>query len=66
MGTIGMKKLVSALIQSMPDFANVGVFLVFIFSLFAIFGMQQYSGVFYNACRYQNKPETSYEWLYDP
>lgn len=61
-----MKKLVSALLQSMPDFANVGVFLVFIFSLFAIFGMQQYSGVLYNACRYQSSPETPDQWLYDP
>ena len=60
-----MKKLVSALIHSMPDFAHVGFFLVFIFSLFAIFGMQQYSGDLYNACRYQSYPESVDGWLID-
>lgn len=34
-----MKKLVSALIQSLPDFMNVAFFLVFVFALFAILGM---------------------------
>jgi len=34
-----MKRLVSALIQSLPDFVNVAIFLVFMFALFAIMGM---------------------------
>jgi Ion transport protein len=62
---IGMKKLVLAFIQSLPDFVNVGVFLIFVFLLFAILGMHQYNGVFYNACRFNSKPETPTSWAID-
>lgn len=34
-----MKKLIGALIQSLPDFANVGTFLVYVFILFATMGL---------------------------
>jgi hypothetical protein len=34
-----MKKLISALIESLPDFANVGIFLVYVFILFATLGV---------------------------
>eukprot|EP00347_Sterkiella_histriomuscorum_P011811 403371009 len=57
-----MKKLVGALIQSLPDFFNVAIFLAFIFLLFAILGVHQYNGVLYNRCRYQNHPESPNEW----
>jgi len=39
-----MKKLIQALIQSLPDFANVGAFLVYVFILFATMGLHQYNG----------------------
>ena len=35
----GMKKLISALITSIPDFVNVILFLVFIFMLFETLGL---------------------------
>jgi hypothetical protein len=34
-----MKKLIQALISSLPDFANVGTFLVYVFILFATMGL---------------------------
>jgi hypothetical protein len=42
---------------SIRDFANVGVFLVFVFILFATMGVQQYSGSLYNTCRLQPFPD---------
>ncbi len=47
----GMRKLIKALINSIPDFTNVIVFIVFVFLLFATVGLHQYNGAFYNACR---------------
>jgi hypothetical protein len=35
----GMKKLISALINSIPEFANVLTFLVFVLVLFATIGL---------------------------
>lgn len=35
----GMKRLVESLIEALPDFANVGVFLIFVFTLFATMGL---------------------------
>ena len=60
-----MKKLISALIESLPDFANVGIFLVYVFILFATLGVHQYNGSTYNVCRYKDKPENLTNWLYD-
>lgn len=34
-----MKKLMAALIHSIPEFANVGIFLVYVFLLFATIGL---------------------------
>ena len=36
---LGMKKNISALIQSIPDFLNVVAFLMFIFGLLSILGV---------------------------
>lgn len=36
---LGVKNLILALIKSIPDFANVVVFLIFMFLLFATFGL---------------------------
>lgn len=35
----GMRKLISALINSIPEFANVVMFLVFVFIMFATIGL---------------------------
>jgi len=34
-----MKKLINSLIHSLPDFVNVGIFLIFVFILFATMGV---------------------------
>jgi hypothetical protein len=49
----------------MPDFANVGVFLVFVFVLFATMGLHQYNGDYYNACRFSDKPFDNGTWPID-
>eukprot|EP00347_Sterkiella_histriomuscorum_P013361 403365010 len=61
----GLKKHVTALIQSIPDFFNVTIFLLFIFLLFAILGTHQYQGVLYNQCRLNPLPETPDTWAID-
>lgn len=61
----GVKNLIQALIKSIPDFANVVVFLVFMFLLFATFGLHQYNGSFYNACRLNPEPESPISWIAD-
>jgi len=61
-----MKKLIEALFQSLPDFANVGSFLIFVFILFATMGVHQYNGDLYKICSYNRHPETSDLWDYDP
>lgn len=60
-----MKNLIQALIRSIPQFANVVVFLMFMFILFAIIGLHQYNGSFYNACRLKPYPESSTSWEVD-
>jgi len=60
-----MKNLIQALIRSIPQFANVVVFLVFMFILFATIGLHQYNGSFYNACRLNKYPESSTSWEVD-
>lgn len=39
-----MKALIKSLLRALPEFANIGVFMVFIFILFATIGLQQYNG----------------------
>lgn len=51
-----MRILVTALIQSIPDFLNVAVFLLFIFIIFAILGVFEYNGILYNRCRLTPDP----------
>jgi hypothetical protein len=57
--------LILALIKSIPDFANVVVFLIFMFLLFAAFGLHQYNGSYYNACRLSPEPESPDSWTAD-
>jgi hypothetical protein len=60
-----MKNLIQALIKSIPAFANVVVFLIFAFLLFATIGLHQYNGTFYNACRVNSDPESPELWFAD-
>lgn len=46
-----MRKLVTALIFTLRDFGHVGIFLMYVFILFAIMGVHLYSGITYNQCR---------------
>ncbi len=52
---------------ALPNFINVGIFLIFVFVLMAILGLHQYSSQFYNRCRYTPEPvyddlEQKYIW----
>jgi hypothetical protein len=46
-----MKRLMMSLIKSLPALGNVVMFLLFIFILFGILGVQLHSGDYYNRCR---------------
>ena len=48
---IGIKKHVNILVGALPNFLNVGIFLIFVFILFAILGLHQYGESFLNRCR---------------
>lgn len=60
-----MRKLIGSLIASLPALANVVVFLMFVFILFGILGVQQYVGAFYNRCRMTPQPVDG-KWEIDP
>jgi voltage-dependent calcium channel L type alpha-1D len=51
-----MKRLVLALLRSLPALANVVIFLLFFFLLFSILGVNQFQGVMYNRCRTTELP----------
>ena len=51
-----MKRLIASLIQSLPALGNVVVFLLFIFILFSILGVQQFVGQLYYRCRLTPAP----------
>ena len=62
-----MKALILSLLSSMPGLFNVGIFLAFIFTIFAIFGTHQFNGQQYSRCRMTLEPtlifnSTAYEW----
>lgn len=46
-----MRKLVSSLVGSMKKLLNAVVFMLFIFMLFGILGIQQFQGTMYHRCR---------------
>jgi hypothetical protein len=49
----------------LPEFVNIGIFLAYIFILFAILGTHLYCGDFYNECRYNPEPENPGSWAID-
>jgi len=52
-----MKKLISSLLASLPALGNAVMFMMFIFLLFCILGVQSFSGLLYQRCRYDPTPE---------
>ena len=61
----GMRRLMRSLIKSLPALANVIIFLLFIFMLFGILGIQQYNGSMYYFCRQTDAPVNG-EWAKTP
>lgn len=51
-----MKALIQSLLSSLPGLFNVGIFLAFIFTIFAIFGTHQFVGSQYRRCRETDEP----------
>lgn len=47
----GIRRLITAVILSLPTLGSVLLFLGFVFVVFATFGTQLFSGVYYNRCR---------------
>lgn len=48
--------LVMTLLDSLPSLVNVMLFLLFVLILFAIIGLQLFSGLLENRCRLTEKP----------
>jgi hypothetical protein len=61
-----MRVIVGALIQSLKSLSNVFVFLLFVFVLFGILGVQTYSGSMYYFCRTSEKPFEDGTWPIAP
>lgn len=57
-----MRKLVRALINSLPQLINVLIILFFIILLFGILGLQQFNRTIYNRCRTTPKPLNATYW----
>ena len=51
-----LRKQVAALLRSVMGLVNVSVFLLFIFILFGIMGLQWFSGSIFYACRVTSAP----------
>lgn len=58
----GMKTVVSALIDSIPNLLSVACVLLIFLLVFGILGMQMFSGLLYNRCRITEVPVNSI-WL---
>jgi voltage-dependent calcium channel len=70
-----LRQLVNTLLRALPDFGNVSIFMVILFILFGIFGIQLHSDSFYWRCRLSPTPEylnntednsTTLVWEKDP
>lgn len=48
---VGIKKLVTSLLKSIPELLTVVVFLLFLFFLYGVIGIQLWSGVLHSRCR---------------
>jgi len=60
-----MRRVVTTLINSLPNFANVAAFMLFFLVLFASMGLHLYSGELYNRCRLTPRPVNATDWPAD-
>lgn len=60
-----MRRLISALLSSLPALGNAVLFMFFIFLLFGILGVQQFRGSMYQRCRLSDEPEPDGTWPID-
>ena len=60
-----MRRLISALLSSLPNLGNAVFFMLFIFLLFGILGVQQFSGSMYQRCRFDDTPSQDGTWPID-
>jgi hypothetical protein len=61
-----LRRAANTLINSLPELGNATVFISFIIMLFAILGLQQFTGVTYYRCRLTQKPLNSTYWPKSP
>jgi hypothetical protein len=60
-----MKRIIKTLLLSLPDLANVAIFMSFFFIVFGILGVQQFCGYTYYFCRLTPQPVNG-TWAIDP
>lgn len=60
-----MRRLISALLSSLPNLGNAVFFMSFIFLLFGILGVQQFAGSQHQRCRFTDEPNLDGTWPID-
>ena len=61
-----IRRQVSILLKSLPELGNATAFLLFLSVVFAILGLQQFSGIIYHRCRLTERPINSTYWPKSP
>lgn len=57
-----MRRLVTTLIMSLPDFANVIAFLLFLFLMISVIALHQFAGKYTFKCRETSQPVNATYW----
>ena len=60
-----MRRLVGALLDSLPNLGNAVLFMLFVFLLFDILGVQWFGGTAYYRCRFRDEPFANGTWPID-
>ena len=60
-----MRRLISALLSSLPVLGNAVLFMMFIFLLFGLLGVQQFGSSMYQRCRFSDEPNDDGTWPID-
>ena len=60
-----MRRIISALLSSLPTLGNAVLFMMFIFLLFGILGVQQFGSSIYQRCRFSDEPNGDGTWPFD-
>jgi hypothetical protein len=61
-----LRKQIKTLINSMPRFLHVALFLLFVLTIMSILAVNQFSGLLYGRCRFNPIPETPTSWKATP